>query len=753
MGTMNPASSPFVTPLTSLPLTSSLSQLAQTVRQALAQKHYAQAAALCEQAIAAEPGHTVAYWYLGLALLLQGQELEAQATWLAVLAEVEPDQEAAAIAELAEILRAQATHHAAEEDYQTAWLIRSHLRELLPTDGENVLILVQLAIAMTTFTGDDLDTWEVAATLQAASPGTIVEDLLLSTLDSILEQAADHPAYLATVMAAAPHVSSPSTLAYLLVRGIVTTGYQLGNYPQAIALAEAALTLQPDDMAALGHLAALYQKIGRYDDAIATAKRYRDMATTRAGKTFGHGLLLRFLMTAGGLWTEAYAVQAEFEASLQTLFQHPEDITLDDTGSLFTSTACLPYLHDRPQQNRQLHNQLGALCQQVVQRHALEHTQHTYYLEGRSSLRPAHKPLKIGYISGFLKRHSVGWLARWLFQYHDPQQVQVHVYLINLPEDDLHIKHWFADFAYKVHHLGTNYFEIADRIYQDDIDLLIDVDSITLDITCQVMALKPAPVQATWLGWDASGIPTVDYFIADPYVLPENAQDYHSETIWRLPRTYVAVDGFELGVPTLRRDRLNIPSNAIVYLSGQKGHKRHPNTVRLQMRILSQVPNSYFLIKGVGDAGAIREFFTQVAEEEGVGSDRLRFLPEVAMESIHRANLGIADVILDTYPYNGATTTLETLWVGVPLVTRVGQQFSARNSYGMMVNAGITEGIAWTDDDYVEWGVRLGSDPTLRHRVTQKLWAGRQTAPLWNTQQFTRDMEQAYYQMWQAIAY
>ncbi|MGF1536862.1 MAG: O-linked N-acetylglucosamine transferase, SPINDLY family protein, partial [Elainellaceae cyanobacterium] len=132
----------------------------------------------------------------------------------------------------------------------------------------------------------------------------------------------------------------------------------------------------------------------------------------------------------------------------------------------------------------------------------------------------------------------------------------------------------------------------------------------------------------------------------------------------------------------------------------------------------------------------------------GVASDRLRFLTRVREEATHRANLGLADVVLDTYPYNGATTTLETLWVGVPLVTRVGETFSSRNSYTMMRNAGITEGIAWSDEEYVDWGVRLGKDPALRQQVTWKLWRSRQTAPLWNGRQFAREMEQAYREMW-----
>jgi predicted O-linked N-acetylglucosamine transferase (SPINDLY family) len=263
------------------------------------------------------------------------------------------------------------------------------------------------------------------------------------------------------------------------------------------------------------------------------------------------------------------------------------------------------------------------------------------------------------------------------------------------------------------------------------------------------MALKPAPIQVTWLGWDASGIPTIDYYIADPYVLPENAQDYYSEKIWRLPQTYLAIDGFDVSVPTLRRDQLEIPNDAVIYFSTQRGSKYNPQTLKLQMRIIKEVPNSYFIIKGFGDTETLNQFLIKIAEEEDVSRDRLRFLPRVAFEELHRANMGIADIVLDTYPYNGATTTLETLWIGIPMITKVGEQFAARNSYTMMINAGITEGIAWTDEEYVEWGIKLGKDENLRQQIAWKLRKNRQTAPLWNAKQFTREMENAYQQMWQ----
>ncbi|PMB05571.1 O-linked N-acetylglucosamine transferase, SPINDLY family protein, partial [Fischerella thermalis CCMEE 5196] len=415
---------------------------------------------------------------------------------------------------------------------------------------------------------------------------------------------------------------------------------------------------------------------------------------------------------------------------------------------LFNAFFFSPYLEDNPKKNRSLQNRLLQLCQANIVNYAKEQVEKYFHRNlGRKKTNHINNKIKLGYLSHCLRSHSVGWLARWLFQYHDRDKFQIHAYFINTnPEfDPLH--EWYLSNVDKAYKLSKT-FELAEQIYQDEIDILIDLDSITLDITCEVVSLKPAPIQVTWLGFDASGSPSIDYFIADPYVLPESAQEYYTEKIWRLPHTYIGIDGFEVSVPTITREQLDIPHDAVVYLCAQRGFKRHPDITRLQLRILKEVPNSYFLIKGISDEESTKAFFEKLAEEEGVDTSKFRFLPIVVAESVHRANLEIADIVLDTYPYNGATTTLETLWMCIPMVTRVGEQFAARNSYTMMMNAGITEGIAWTDEEYVEWGVRLGKDEALRQQIAWKLKKSRKTSPLWNGKQFTSEMEKAYEQMW-----
>jgi len=424
---------------------------------------------------------------------------------------------------------------------------------------------------------------------------------------------------------------------------------------------------------------------------------------------------------------------------------------LDNLICLFTTTFYLPYFQDNPKFNHFLQNQILKLASSQLKLYNKKQIAKYQNCQERAFQKDKNKPLRIGYICHCFTRHSVGWLARGLLGHHNREQFEIYGYFINGKNFYDPIQEWYKQQMKKYYQCEFNGFEIAEQIYQDEIDILVDLDSLTLDITTQVMALKPAPIQVTWLGWDASGLPEIDYYIADNYVLPLQAQDYYTEKIWRLPNSYIAVDGFEVHLPSLRRDSLNIPNNGIIYYSGQSGFKRHPDTLNLQLKIISEVPNSYFLIKGVYQDDSIQEYFINLAKQYGIEKERLRFLPNALTEEIHRADLAIADIILDTYPYNGATTTLETLWMEIPLVTKVGEQFAARNSYTMMINAGINEGIAFNDQEYINWGVSFGKNEKLRQEVKWKLHQAKQRSPLWNAKQFTQEMEKAYQQMWQNL--
>lgn len=746
--------------------------------------HYEQVAHFYEAAIETQPEEVTHYWHLGLAYLLLGEEEAAQATWLTPAVEADDEQVNQWSAELVQILDTEAQRQEvlgnqqqelhtypptlegaksnspqnwgaggarsgeiARNDVspkQLSWLIRGHIREIAPTNLNNLLRLIKLSLETNTFEPSALTTWRTAELLRSSPPEAIDVDLLREVVQALLDFPDLEPEILDSLKASFICSTQPQTL-IAPISAAANRAFHLKRQPEAAtALLDICLEVAPNDIGLLKIAYYLYLRTGHFQTAIELAKRFLSFCDDLPSRAFGHYAVLLSLLFSGGAWQETQQTAQALKAALSDLLSERE-LQVQHVFSLLCTPSLLSCIEDDLTANRRFHNRLAQFCQQHIQPFQPQTTDRKVSRSGGSGTQP----LRIGYIAHSLNRHSVGWLSRWLFQYHNREQFHISIYFVNHPIDGF-TEHWFVKQAHQIRHIeDCNPEAIAQRIVDDKIDLLVDLDSVTDTCICNVMAYKPAPVQITWLGFDASGLPSIDYFIADPFVLPAHAQDHYRETIWRLPHTYIAVDGFEAYVPSRRREDLDLPADAMIYFSAQNGHKRHPQTARLQMKILREVPNSYLLIKGFADHEALKTAFTQLAEEEGVDPNHLRFLSRDPNEYIHRANLQIADVVLDTYPYNGATTTLEVLWMGIPLVTRVGEQFSARNSYAFMTNAGLTEGIAWTDEEYIEWGVRLGRDEALRQNIAWKLRMSRQTSPLWNGKQFTKEMEQAYHQIWE----
>jgi len=721
----------------------------QQANQYLLQGNYTQAANLYEQRIVAEPDVKSHYWQLGLMLLLQGQEAEAQTTWLLGMAEGESSEIDLLTAQLLQVLQTEASRQAELGAYQIALAIRQHIQEIAPADMNNLLHIIALSIQLETFTGEYLTASGIIELLQAEE-SAVDDKLLLLVLQEVLNYAPEEPAVLTFTQACLHHAQSPQAFIHVVMLASIKIAHFAFKPALASRFAELCWDRDANNIQVLTHLSRFYQNSGQYFKGITSAKLSHEKAASLIHKIHTNAVVVRSLMLASGYWQSACsALEKQKHLVLDFINKSLKAVEPFQSFYLYDTAYFLPYFNDNPRENRFLQNQLSRICYENLQITAKELVEKYKYSSCNSKKTTTNKKiLRIGYVSHCLRRHSVGWIARWLLHHHDRERFQVYAYLVGQLASDDFVQTWVVNNAYKTYKFERQIREIVKQIQSDEIDILIDLDSITLDSQCEIFSIKAAPIQVSWLGWDASGLPSIDYFIADPYVLPASAQEYYTEKIWRLPNTYVAVDGFEVGVPTLRREQLDIPSDSVIYFVTQRGYKRHLDNVRLQMRILKEVPNSYLLIKGLADEESSKTFFEQIASEVGVAGDRLMFLPIDPSSEIHRANLGIADVVLDTYPYNGATTTLETLWMGIPLVTRVGQQFAARNSYTMMMNVGVTEGIAWTDEEYVEWGVRLGKDEALRQQVAWKLKASRQTAPLWNAKQFTRQMEAAYSQMW-----
>jgi predicted O-linked N-acetylglucosamine transferase (SPINDLY family) len=744
--------------------------ISQAYQQFL-QENYAIAAELFEQEIASDPDCVSNYWYLGLAFLLQGQEAEAQMVWMTPILDADLEQAQiwtnALISTLqteverqrsrAETLLNQTIAPEDNQHLKAAWGICQHIREIDANNLSNLWQLLQLSLELENFDEDNEIPAQILDIMRSSPPHFVLDNSSLNSLIAkVLKQLLDYiPVHPLTFQLASVCLScnfiDTDILFTMLFAKMNDAFRQFLTLQLELEYGELCLQLQPERIEVIANLINWYQDAGKNVESVKLGQNMLAISSKLEDRIAANYLITRGLMRAGGYWDEAQNAYQEYMSLVRSLIELDIPVDISHILNISTTGAFSFYFSDRPQATHQFLRELAEFTQAKIQNHFTSFPPEGMEDRGlQLSPNPQVKSnIRIGYLSECLRRHSVGWISRWLFQHHDPEQFEVYAY--SLQQTDDNVQQFIARNCTRFLHLPPtiSVADIAQQIRQDRIDILIDLDSLTSNRAYGVLALRPAPIQVTWLGMDSSELPTVDYFIADPYVLPESADSYYAQKIWRLPQTYVAVDGFELAVPDLCREHLDIPSDAVIYLSSQTAVKRHPDTIRLQLQIIKSVPNSYFLIKGSEELDVIQQFFEQIASEEGVSSDRLRFLPKVATEEVHRANLSIADVVLDTYPYNGATTTLETLWMGIPIVTKVGEQFAARNSYTMMMNVGVTEGIAWNDKEYVEWGIRLGNDIALRQDIATRLQKSRQTAPLWNGEKFARDLESAYQQMWQ----
>lgn len=719
--------------------------------QWLINKNYSQVAAFYEQAIRSDPEISSNYGYLGLAYLYLKQESEAHAVWLTPSIEATDIQFEQWTQELLQILVREALRHGVNGNDEDAWLIRYHIYELLPNDLDNYLILISYSIKLGYFTESLLDNYsELDAKLkQDFHPFDI--GLLLEISEYLITLETYNSNITAFVQFCLEVISQERNIISLITHWVAQVSTQIDQVPIAIIVAEQYAEKFPNDLSLIFALANFFSLAEDHAKAIKYSLEYEAVCHFPYQKVLGSYLVVRARMGYGNFDQDLQQKVIAHRELLNTFISNPPlDVDRETALMIATATYFFPYLEDTPGRYRHLQNQIGQWCCQfwpiqpsISENARLIRERSTLLHYSPSGLQ--RDQIRIGYLSHSLRQHSVGWLSRWLFRYHDREKFHISLFLTS-DSSSLFTQSWFVQQVDIAHDLkGASVETICDRIHDDHLDILIDLDSLTSDLNLGVLAAKPAPIQMTWLGWDAPGLPTVDYFIADPHVLPAHAENIYCETILRLPETYIAVDGFEIGVPTLRREDLGIPANAVVYFSGQRGYKRHPEMMKLQMKIIKEVANSYLMIKGVADQASTQAYFRELAENEGVNPQQLCFLPQVGRELEHRANLQLADVVLDTYPYNGATTTLETLWLGIPIVTLVGEQFASRNSYAFMKNTGVEEGIAWNPAQYLSWGITLGESSCLRMSIMQKLHASRHTSPLWNTRKFVTELENTYH--------
>jgi predicted O-linked N-acetylglucosamine transferase (SPINDLY family) len=288
-----------------------------------------------------------------------------------------------------------------------------------------------------------------------------------------------------------------------------------------------------------------------------------------------------------------------------------------------------------------------------------------------------------------------------------------------------------------------SYIESARRIYQDRIDILVDLKGYTKYSRPQVLALLPAPVQVSYLGYPGTmGAEFINYILVDEFITPPQQQDHYTERFVYLPACYQINDRKRpRGVPTAARKTHGLPEQGFVFCCFNQTYKITPEVFAAWMRILLQVSGSVLWL--LQSHPIAIENIRRAAAGKGVAPERILFAP-IAPLSDHLARFALADLFLDTFPVNAHTTASDALWVGVPIVTYAGETFVSRVAGSLLHAVGLPELITTSLEEYEGLALRLAQDRDTLRRLRAHLDSQRNTVALFDSERFTRDLEAAY---------
>ncbi len=359
------------------------------------------------------------------------------------------------------------------------------------------------------------------------------------------------------------------------------------------------------------------------------------------------------------------------------------------------------------------------------------------------------RPLRIGYVSSDLREHAVGFLTAEVFGLHDRRKVEVFGYYSGIKTNDAMQARIKATFDYWADITDMKDEDAAQKIRNDGIDILIDLNGYSKDARLNVFAMRPAPILVNWLGFPGTmGSPYHNYIIADDFIIPKEHEVYFTEKVMRLP-CYQPNDRQRAVAECPTRAQVGLPEGVTVYCCFNGTQKITPETYDRWMRILHGVPKSVlWLLSGSDETN---ERLRVEAEKRGISRERLIFADKRA-NAHHLARYRLADLFLDTFPYGAHTTASDALWLGVPILTYPGRGFAARVCGSLVTAAGLPELVCASPEDYVTRAIALGNDPSLLKAMRAKLEASRATCTLFDMPRLVKGLEDLYEQMWSDYA-
>jgi predicted O-linked N-acetylglucosamine transferase (SPINDLY family) len=362
--------------------------------------------------------------------------------------------------------------------------------------------------------------------------------------------------------------------------------------------------------------------------------------------------------------------------------------------------------------------------------------------------RYSHDRIRLAYLSSDLGDHPVSLLMAGVFELHDRAGFETTA--ISFGRDDAgemraRLRGAFDRFI-DVRHKGDR--EVASMIRDLEIDIAVDLNGFTKSARTNILALRAAPIQVNYLGYPGTlGAEYFDYILADRFVIPEQYIESYSEKVVRLPDCFQANDfrrAAAAEAPT--RSEMGLPDKDLVFCCANNSYKITPTMFDVWMRILRGVPASCLWL--VGEQQCVVSNLRNEASARGIDPGRLVFAKPAPYEQ-YLARYDLADLFLDTLPFNAGTTASDALWAGLPVLTCAGQAFAARMAGSLLHAVGLHELVTGSLEDYEALALQLARRPERLARLKRALVSNRDSHTLFDTDRFRQNLEKAYTVMWQ----
>ena len=485
---------------------------------------------------------------------------------------------------------------------------------------------------------------------------------------------------------------------------------------EAIEVYENAIRINPRYVSAYYNLGNNLNKLHRYDEAAEHFRRVLSIQPEHQKAYCNLAFSLRNLCD----WRE----YSQFEAGILNIAK--SDATILKPFSLLLWS-------DDP-----------ALQLQYVRRYA----QHTFpaslrRFNPRLSLKK--EKIRIGYISTDFRDHAVSLLTAELYELHDREKFEVYGFALGARDSSPMRKRLEKAFDHfiEVGHLSD--VQVADLIHEQGIQILVDLNGYTVGARTQILAMRPAPIQINYLGYIGTmGADFIDYILVDKYCVPEILQPCFVEKLVHLPGYMVNDRQRTKAANPPSRSEVGLPENSFVFSCFNNNYKITPQIFSIWMRCLENVPGSVLWL--LAGKESIEQNLRKEAQLRGIAPDRLVFAQRTDYAN-HIARQQLADLFLDTLPYNAGASASDALWSGLPVLTCQGRGFAGRMCSSLLHAVDLPELVVGSLDAYEALAIRLAGEPKLLSSFRKRLIDNRESARLFDSPRFCQYLEQEYITM------